>query len=74
MHLPALAQQLLQIGMRPAGHDLVDLAETKRRTQTPGDAFDPLGAAASSFPPDFFNGGFESLRREANGMRKARMP
>src|SRR6185436_882942 len=73
MHLPALAQQLLQIGMQSAGHDLVDLTETKCRSQTPGNAFDPLRAAASSFPPDFLNGRFQSLRGEANGMRKARM-
>src|SRR5665213_2939855 len=59
--------------MQSTAHNLVDLAEAQRSSQTSRDALHTRGPPASGFPADFLNGRFQSFRRETNGVRKRRM-
>ena len=73
MHLSALPPHVIEIGIQPAAHDFINLAETERSPQPARNPPHARRAALRDFRSDLIERGLQSVRRKADGVGKVRV-
>src|SRR5271154_6805704 len=68
----AFGADIFQIGVRAAGQNFVNLAETQLRAQAAGDAHWELGFALGEVA-EYVQGGINAVHGKAHGVRKIRI-